>query len=290
MSQYHTYIIDAFTSTPFCGNPAGVVLLPPDQQLPDAQLQKIAGELNQTETAFVTPTNASGPDAFRTASQFGLRWFTPTQEIKLCGHATLATAHVLFTFFENVSNVLHFNSLSGELRVQRAADGFLAMAFPIDVPKPIAVTEDVRTLAASVYGEYLPDTEILYSPSLRFLLLHNPTLALDTVDKLTPNITGDAYAAGKRLNITGLVVTSRASDKDFKSRLFGPWIGIPEDPVTGATHTILAPYWAEHLAKKVFSAAQVSKRRGDLEVEIVSDTHVQISGKAVAVLQGVISV
>ncbi|ORX65926.1 Diaminopimelate epimerase-like protein [Linderina pennispora] len=264
MSQYPTYIIDAFTSTPFRGNPAGVVLLPPDQQLPDAQLQKIAGELNQTETAFVTPTNAFGPDAFRTASQFGLRWFTPTQEIKLCGHATLATAHVLFTFFENVSSVLRFNSLS--------------------------VTEDVRTLAASVYGEYLPDTEVLYAPSLRFLLLHNPTLALDTVDKLTPNITGDAYAAGKRLNITGLVVTSRASDKDFKSRLFGPWIGIPEDPVTGATHTILAPYWAERLAKKVFSAAQVSKRRGDLEVEIVSDTHVQISGKAVAVLQGVISV
>ncbi|KAJ1939603.1 hypothetical protein FBU59_004066 [Linderina macrospora] len=250
---------------------------------------QIAAEMNLSETAFIIPKNASGPNAFQEASQFGLRWFTPTEEVKLCGHATLATSYVLFNKIGNKSTELRFDTLSGELAVRRGLDGLLDMTFPLDAPEPVEITDDVKLLVASIYGEYHESIEVGLSPSLNYLVVHDPDANETDIVNLDPNITPEAYAAGKRVGVIAVIATAKGTQKDFHSRVFGPWVGIAEDPVTGSAHTVLAPFWQGRLSKKSFSAEQSSKRVGHLEVDIVSDTHVQVSGKAVAVFEGYIT-
>ncbi|KAJ1956083.1 hypothetical protein GGI12_005400, partial [Dipsacomyces acuminosporus] len=242
-------------------------------------------------TAFITPKDYAGEDPFQNASRFGLRWFTPTAEVKLCGHATLATAHALFAQLHNKSSALYFDTLSGELTVKKGENGLLEMVFPLDVPEPVEeIDDDIKLLVSSYLGEYTDATSVLFSPSLRFLLIHDSNRTDEDVKSVVPKLTPEVVAAGERHNILAVVATAKGSDKDFKSRVFAPWLGLPEDPVTGAAHTVLAPFWADRLGKKSFSAHQASKRGGDLEIEIISDTHVAVSGQAVTVIEGAITV
>ncbi|ORX65930.1 phenazine biosynthesis PhzC/PhzF protein [Linderina pennispora] len=290
MSKYQIFTVDAFTDKPFGGNPAAVVPVPADKPLTDTQMCQIAVEMNLSETAFIVPTNASGPNAFQEASQFGLRWFTLTGEVKLCGHATLATSHALFSLMHNQSDELRFDTLSGELVVQRNSDGLLTMTLPIDRPQPVAVSDDIKLLAASVFGEYRDTFEIELSPRLKYLVVHDPNATEGDIAGLVPNISPQVYAAGERLGLLLVIATAKGTSKDFHSRVFAPWAGVLEDPVCGSAHIVLAPFWEKRLDKKAFSVTQVSKRHGNLELNIVGDSQVQISGTAVTVLEGIITV
>ncbi|KAJ1957053.1 hypothetical protein EC988_001029 [Linderina pennispora] len=290
MASYQIFIVDAFTDRPFSGNPAAVVPVPASQPIVGTRMLQIAAEMNLSETAFVVPKNANEPSTFQEASHFDLRWFTPKKEINLCGHATLATAYVLFFKLHNISNELRFDTLGGELVVRRGTDGHLDMTFPIDIPRPVDINDDVKLLVSSVYGEYRDSVEVELSPALRFLIVHDPDTTRDHIIGLEPRFSPAAIAAGERLDLVAVLITARGAEKDFHSRVFGPWVGVGEDPVCGSAHTVLAPFWHRRLGKTSFSVTQVSKRHGDLEVKLLSDTHVQISGKATAVIDGVISV
>ncbi|KAJ1949828.1 hypothetical protein FBU59_000971, partial [Linderina macrospora] len=282
MPKYQIFTVDAFTDKPFGGNPAAVVPVPIDQPLTDSQMLQIAAEMNLADTAFIVPKNASGPNAFQDASQFGLRWFTPTTEVPLCGHATLATSFALVNKLNNKSTELRFDTLSGQLAVQGNSDGLMTMTLPLDPPKPVDVTEDVKLLASSIFGEYRDAFEIELSPKLKILVVHNPDSNRDAVAGLMPTISSEAYAAGERLGLKMVVATVKGTEKDFHCRVFAPWGGVFEDPVCGAAHTVLAPFWQSRLEKRSFSVTQVSKRHGNLELEIDGDSHIKISGKAAA--------
>ncbi|KAJ1955006.1 hypothetical protein GGI12_005664 [Dipsacomyces acuminosporus] len=291
MTKYSIYTADAFTSVPFRGNQAAVVPVPVDKLLSAEQMQTIAAEMNLSETAFITPKDYAGDDPFQNASRFGLRWFTPMYEAKLCGHATLATAHILFAQLHNKSSTLYFDTLSGELTVKKGENGLLEMVFPLDVPEPVEeIDDDIKVLVAGFFGEYTDSTSVLISPSLRYMLIHDPKRTDEDVKSVVPKLTPEVVAAGKRHDIICFVITAKGSDKDFNSCVFDPWCGILEDPVTGSAHTVLAPFWADRLGKKSFSAHQASKRGGDLEIEIISDTHVAVSGQAVTVIEGTIAI
>ncbi|KAJ1949829.1 hypothetical protein FBU59_000972 [Linderina macrospora] len=290
MTKYQVFTANAFTDKQFCGNPAAVVLAPDDSPLSESQLLQIAAELNLSETAFIVPKNASGPNAFQEASQFGLRWFTPTTEVSLCGHATLATSFVVLEKLDNKSTELSFDTLSGKLVVRRGQDGRLDMTLPINPPRPVAITEDIKLLVTSIYGEFRDSVEVELSPTLNYLVVHDPSTTRDDVASSVPRFSREAYTAGERLNLIAILVTAKGTDKDFHSRVFGPWVGALEDPVCGSAHTVLAPFWQSRLEKRSFSATQVSKRHGDLKVDIISGTHIRISGRAVAVLEGMLTV
>jgi PhzF family phenazine biosynthesis protein len=250
--------VDAFTSRVFGGNPAAVCRL--DGWLPDAQLQSIADENNLSETAFVV----------RRKDGFEIRWFTPTTEVDLCGHATLATAHVLFGL-EPEREELRFSSQSGELRVRR--DGaMLQLDFPVREPVTIA---PVPVLA-----------EALGTPPLEILVSARDHLAVygseEQVRELKPDM-----AKLAALDLFGVIATARGSDCDFVSRFFAPAEGVPEDPVTGSAHCTLVPYWAKQLGRTALHARQVSRRGGELFCSLAGD-RVLISGHAVTYMEGVI--
>ncbi|MDQ7246517.1 PhzF family phenazine biosynthesis protein [Dongia sedimenti] len=261
--QLDVYQIDAFSDRPFAGNPAGVV--PLKSWLPDAVLQSIAAEINQAETAFFAPEG----DHYR------IRWFTPTTEVKLCGHATLASAHVLHALGQAPAKIV-FDSLSGPLSVAKAGPR-LELDFPRhDVhPQPEALAKvaacfDVKPVEMHVSESY--DA---------YLALYEK--AAD-IARLTPD-----FAKLNALDRT-VIVTARGDDGiDFVSRYFAPTAGIPEDPVTGSTHCVLATFWSRVLGKTDFHARQVSKRGGDLWLKLEGD-RVKIAGHSTAVMQGTISV
>jgi PhzF family phenazine biosynthesis protein len=261
--QLDVYQIDAFSDRPFAGNPAGVV--PLKSWLPDAVLQSIAAEINQAETAFFAPEG----DHYR------IRWFTPTVEIKLCGHATLASAHVMMQNDQAIERIV-FDSLSGPLAVAKAGPR-LELDFPRhDVrPQPEALAKvaacfDVKPVEMHVSESY--DA---------YLALYEK--AAD-IERLTPDFT--------KLNALDrtVIVTARGTNGvDFVSRYFAPTSGIPEDPVTGSTHCVLATFWSRLLGKNDFHARQVSKRGGDLWLKLEGE-RVKIAGHSVAVIKGTISV
>ncbi|KAJ2772802.1 hypothetical protein IWQ56_001230 [Coemansia nantahalensis] len=277
MTEYKLFTVDSFASERFRGNPAGVVLAPSAQPIADATMQSIASELNLSETAFVTPLESQGDDEFRTAGRFSLRWFTRTVEVKVCGHATLAAARVLIDEVQNQNEVLRFETLSGVLSVRVADNGKLAMTFPADIPEPVAVDDDVRLLVESVVGRYSAEVEVKVSPAVRYMVVHDPTLTSADLASLAPRIAPDALAAGARVDLVGIIVTAAGGGYDFTSRFFAPWCGIPEDPVTGSAHTVLAPFWADKLGKTTFKAKQLSKRGGELDVELAHDGSVVIT-------------
>jgi len=258
------YQVDAFTDRVFAGNPAAVV--PLDSWLPDAQLQAIAAENNLAETAYF----------LRTDDVFELRWFTPAVEVDLCGHATLATAFVISTLLEPGRARMDFvTRQAGTLTVTRDGDVF-TLDFPSRPAAPAAAPHP--GLVAALGGP----APLAILDGRDYLVVYEDEA---TVRALTPDM-----VALSKLDRFAVCVTAPGRDGvDFVSRLFAPAQGIPEDPVTGSTHCMLIPYWAEKLGKTVLSARQVSARGGDLACELVGD-RVKIGGKGVLYLEGVITV
>ncbi len=252
------YQVDAFTSKVFSGNPAAVCLL--DSWLPDETLQKIAAENNLSETAFLVGAGGG----------FTLRWFTPTVEVALCGHATLAAAFVLFEMRKWPGDAIVFQTRSsGPLTVTRD-NGLLAMDFPARLPKAIAgvamVEQALGVRAKSVLGS-AEDVLVVVDGE-------------QAVRRLRPDMT-----LLEKVDCRGIIVTARGEDCDFVSRFFAPRVGVPEDPVTGSAHCVLAPYWAGVLGKSELLARQVSKRGGVLWCCADGD-RVRIRGNAVPYLEG----
>jgi len=255
------YQVDAFTDRLFAGNPAAVC--PLDRWLPDDILRQIAAENNLSETAFFVPAG----------NAFELRWFTPVSEVDLCGHATLATAHVLFRHLGYEATVIPFQTRQrGRVHVERSGDR-LVLDFPAWMP---VVTDPPPALLAGL------------APKPRQVFLSRDYLALydheDQIEALVPD-----HAALSRLDVTGIIVTAPGREADFVSRFFAPREGIPEDPVTGSAHCTLTPFWAERLGKTELYARQLSSRGGELFCRFAGD-RVKIGGRAVTYLEGKIDV
>lgn len=254
------YHIDAFADKAFEGNPAAVV--PLTQWLPDETLQAIAEQNNLAETAFYIPSG----------SGFHIRWFTPTKEVKLCGHATLASAYVLFNIIGHSADVIEFQSLSGPLRVSQN-ESLLTLDFPSQPPQicniPDAVIKGLgRTPVACLRNEDL--------------------IAVFERKEDVAEIAPDHHYI-KQLDIRALIATAPSSDFDFVARVFAPRYGIPEDPVTGSAYTQLMPYWSERIGRTVLTAKQLSPRGGKLSCEIRGD-RIHISGAARKYLEGTIEI
>jgi len=258
--QLPIYQVDAFASAVFKGNPAAVC--PLDAWLPDATMQAIAAENNLAETAFFVP---EGED-------YGLRWFTPAIEVDLCGHATLASAHVIFDRLKPGRDVVSFSTRSGVLTVTRAGDR-LALDFPAQPPAPCTPPDD---LGAALGGAPL---EIL--GSVDYMAVFGSAAE---VRALAPD-----FRRLARLDRRGVIATAPGSDCDFVSRFFAPRAGIDEDPVTGSAHCALIPYWARRLGKDRLFARQISARGGELDCALRGD-RVTIAGRAVLYLEGTIRV
>jgi PhzF family phenazine biosynthesis protein len=253
------YQIDAFTDQVFKGNPAAVC--PLQGWLSDSDLQAIAAENNLSETAFYIPL----------VSGFHLRWFTPKAEVDLCGHATLATAFVIFNFSDYADSTIRFESRSGQLTVTKR-DDWLVMDFPSQPAKPCATPQLL------VEGLGKAPIEVLSSED--YMAVFGTE---EDVMALKPN-----FDALNKLDLRGVMVTAKGKEVDFVSRFFAPRYGINEDPVTGSAHCSLTPYWAGQLNKTKLSARQVSERTGYIECELKGN-RVLLSGKAVKYMEGKIS-
>jgi len=254
------YHIDAFASILFEGNPAAVC--PLYSWLPDDKMQKIAFENNLSETAFFV----------QKGDGFHIRWFSPTNEVDLCGHATLASAYVLFHILDFDQNVIEFESKSGLLKVIKDEDN-LILDFPAQPPTPSDISQEI------INALNITPIECLKSQDLIVVLNDE-----NDVKYIEPN-----FEELKKFDLRGMVITAQSKKYDFVARCFFPGIGIKEDPVTGSAYTQLAPYWASKLGKNVFSAKQLSKRGGELVCELYND-RVLISGKAVMYMEGKISI
>lgn len=258
MKTIPIYQADAFTDQLFGGNPAAIC--PLDEWLPAPVMQKIAAENNLAETAFFVH---QGKD-------FELRWFTPTFEIDLCGHATLATAHILYTELAYTEPVVHFHTLkAGTLTVSRTDDVY-TLDFPCRVPEP---SEAPEGLIESLSG--IKPAEVLRSRD--YMLVYENE---DDIVSMKPD-----FSALSKIDTIGVIVTAKGNNSDFVSRMFAPAAGIPEDPVTGSSHCNLIPYWGKKLGKTSLHAYQVSERRGELWCEWKGD-RVLMAGKAVTYLKG----
>ena len=259
--------VDAFTTKVFAGNPAAIC--PLDAWLEPARMQEIAAENNLSETAFLVP-NEDGYD---------LRWFTPVTEADLCGHATLASAYVLWNHLGDQSETLRFNTRSGLLTVKKQGE-LLVMNFPRLAAAPCsnAPAELVDGLGA------LPDLVLSYMETEG----SGNFLAVFTSETHVREMTPDFHILG-RLEGMGVIVTAPGESADFASRYFAPGYGIDEDPVTGSIHCTLVPYWSERLGKQKLHAHQVSRRGGELFCELKGD-RVSIAGHAVCFMTGTIEV
>src|SRR5215216_995407 len=260
-----TFIVDSFTDRPFKGNPAGVCIV--GSQLSDERMLHIAQELNLSETAFLSPLESAGA--------FAIRYFSPNMEIPLGGHATLASAKVIFSI--NKLNEVHFINIQNLDLSAKELDGQIVMEFPVygtrpaDAPPALLAALGVKAIKNSVYNE---ETKIL-------LLEIGDTEELAGLDP-------DFVALQRSHNsINGVLVTApaRTDGYDFHSRYFWPWSGTNEDPVTGGTHSFLAKYWASRLGKTKLKSFQSSRRTGFMEVELVADK-LRIHGQAVIVFEG----
>ncbi len=252
--------VDAFSDKVFSGNPAAIC--PLEDWLPEEVMQAIAAENNLAETAFFK----------REGDHFGLRWFTPACEVDLCGHATLASALVLFDELHEPGDLIRFATKSGELAVGRSA-GLLILDFPSRPPGPTAVHPQLIQALGGAPVEVLAARDYLvrYNSAQEVLALGPNFEALMQIDKFA------------------VIVTAQGTDCDFVSRFFAPAKGIPEDPATGSSHCTLIPYWAERLGKDELHARQVSKRGGELFCRLLGD-RVEIAGKGKTYLRGQITV
>jgi PhzF family phenazine biosynthesis protein len=266
-------IIDAFTDRPFAGNPAAVCLLDSDAWPDAAWMQRLAGEMNLSETAFAHPLPA-GAEA-----DWALRWFTPKVEEKLCGHATLATANALRSD-RGSSGTVSFSSLSGVLITHAHEDGSITLDFPA---APVTATSIPDGLAAALGAK--PDAAYTTGPLGDLVVVFATESAVRALD---PDVTAVARLS-RRGALRGVTVTAPASDPaggyDFVSRFFAPADGVPEDPVTGSAHTALAPYWSDRLGRDELTGLQASARTGLVRTAVRGD-RVHLTGKAVTVLDG----
>jgi PhzF family phenazine biosynthesis protein len=254
------YIVNAFSSGPFTGNPAAVC--PLDRWLSDDQMQSIASQNNLSETVFFVKENAS----------YAIRWFTPTIEVPLCGHATLAAAYVLFNELNYPKNEIRFQSKSGELKVIKEKN-IIELNFPSEKLKEISVTKNL--------SEDLGLTVLCAGIGRVFLLLE--VAKEEEVIKANPDM-----QLLKKLDAAGVIITARGNTADFVSRVFAPQSGIDEDPVTGSAHCLLIPYWAQKLNKYNLTAKQMSKRGGILYCNYAGN-RVLIGGKAELFSKGIIN-
>lgn len=252
------YQVDAFTKNLFSGNPAAVC--PIDSWLDDDVMQKIAMENNLAETAFFV----------KQGNQYELRWFTPTIEVDLCGHATLASAFVLFNYENHDGDIIHFYSpRSGELNVTKRGE-LITLNFPSDSFEEVAVTDELTDC-------FDINPQSAFKGKTDYLLLFNNE---DEIRKLIPS-----FELISKLKARGVIVTAKGEKVDFVSRFFGPLCGVNEDPVTGSAHTTLIPFWAKALNKTEMSAIQLSSRKGYLQCRYLND-RVEISGEAKLYLIG----
>lgn len=264
MSGIPLWQVDAFTSRPFTGNPAAVCWL--ETSASAAWMQSVAAEMNLAETAFVEP-RAGGP-----VEGYSLRWFTPEVEVPLCGHATLASAHVLWESERHSAGApIVFHTQCGPLTC-RQGEGRIEMDFPLaraePAPPPPGLCEALGVSSATV----------MRTPFDYLVVVQRA----EVVRRLAPD-----FRKLAQVQTRGVIVTSRADDPryDFVSRFFAPAVGIDEDPVTGSAHCALAPYWAEILGKMTLTGWQASRRGGEVRVT-VSGNRVQLAGQAVTVLRG----
>jgi len=252
------YQVDAFHHELLRGNPAAII--PLDQWLSDEKLQAIAAENNLSETAFFLPEEDGA---------IPLRWFTPNKEVRLCGHATLASAHVLFQEIGLTAPTIRFSSLSGILEVERLEKGY-RLNFPADLGTSISSS---------------PVLENALGISIKETILGNDDLLVITdsqaqVAGMTPD-----FNALQEIDVRGIIVSAPGDEVDFVSRCFYPRYGINEDPVTGSAHTLMTPYWAKKLGKTVLEARQISQREGILHCTLQGD-RVLLEGQAITYLRG----
>jgi len=252
------YVVNAFAESTFGGNPAAVIYL--REWLTEALMQQIAAQHNLAETAYIIPQE----------DDYAIRWFTPEVEVALCGHATLASAHVFYEHLGYKKDKITFHSKSGPLHVSKRNDGKLELDFPADFA---AETERLPIFEQGLKVEPL---EVYRGKDDYMAVLASQ----QTVEKLSPD-----FGILAQLQSRGIIVTAKGDAVDFVSRCFFPQSGIDEDPVTGSAHTVMAPYWADKLGKDKLSAIQLSKRKGYLECEIVGN-RVLISGHARTYLEG----
>lgn len=257
MNVQELYQVDAFAEALFKGNPAAVCIL--ERWLPEALMQAIAAENNLSETAFAVPVEEA----------YEIRWFTPENEVALCGHATLATAHVLFETREAQAEVLHFLSRERGLLTVRRDGAWLELDFPTDppveTPLPYGMADAMGIPPAACY-KGLTDYLLVYPDQ-------------ETIDALDP----DFFSLGK-IECRGIIATAPGEEVDFVSRFFAPQCGVPEDPVTGSAHTVLIPFWQQRLSKSKMEAQQRSSRGGRLRCEYRGE-RVRIAGKAVTYMK-----
>ncbi|MEO0471678.1 MAG: PhzF family phenazine biosynthesis protein [Bacteroidota bacterium] len=254
------YQVDAFASRPFTGNPAAVCPLP--AWLPDAVMQSIAAENNLSETAFFVQQE----------DKVALRWFTPAKEIDLCGHATLASAHVLFHHLEFPADTIYFDTQSGLLTVQQSA-GMYKMDFPSRPPKEI----QAPSMLFKALGIEIEQATYVGMAARDLLVVLDDEAAVAAIQ---PD-----FRILQQLDPVCVIVSARGVTKDFVSRVFAPKVGVDEDPVTGSAHCTLIPYWAKTLGKTQMSARQISLRGGDLLVKQCG-VRVRMTGQAVTVMEG----
>lgn len=252
------YVVDVFTKERYHGNPAGICLV--EEALEPSLMQSIAMENNLAETAFLVN---------KEEGVYDLRWFTPEVEIDLCGHATMGSAYVLMNFVDPALKKVDFHTMSGILTVTRNNDLY-TMNFPSRKPEPC----EVPALLEKALGVKVLETHL--SRDLLVLVENEQTLA---------GIQPDMSLLAKMDEIFGVIVTAKGNQYDFVSRYFAPGSGIPEDPVTGSSHSTLIPFWSERLEKQEMIAAQLSKRGGILYCKEL-DSRVEISGNAVLHLTG----
>jgi len=261
--ELKAYVVDAFTETPFRGNPAGVCIAP--EPLSEELMQSIAAELNHAETAFITQT---------AGSSFNLRWFTPVLEVDLCGHATLAASHIIWESGLAAGGIV-FETASGTLKAE-SKQSMIEMDFPAEFETKHSRTASFETaLGAPI--RYLGKNRMFWlaelesETSLRSL---NPDMALLS-----------------KLGLGGVIVTARSDTPadDFVSRVFAPSLGIPEDPVTGSAHCLLATYWSPRIGKTEMTGYQASKRGGFVRVELLG-ARVLLKGRALTTLSGTLHV
>jgi len=252
---------DAFAARLFKGNPAAVV--PLNEWLSDDLMQQIAAENNLSETAFFIPEG----------NHFHIRWFTPKTEVNLCGHASLATAHILFNELNYTGELIEFNSKSGILTVCKSGDK-LQLDFPADF---VTQTENIPDFTAA-FG--IRPTAV-FKGKTDFLLVYESE---EIIRSINPD-----FSILKQIDARGIIVTAKGKDVDFVSRFFAPRVGVNEDPVTGSAHTLLVPFWSWRLDKSELTAQQLSERGGQLWCSL-SGERVLIAGKAITYLRGEIEI
>lgn len=253
------YIVDAFTDEVFKGNPAAVC--PVENWPTDEIMQKIAIENNLSETAFFK----------KEGERYKLRWFTPEYEIDLCGHATLATAYVIFSYIEKSKKEIIFDTISGKIKVTMNEEKSISMDMPVRIGEKIEVTSDMIEGLGVIPVSAFKSRDIM-------IVLQNE----DDIRYLQPD-----FQVLNKIGVDGIIVTAKGNKADFVSRYFIPNSVINEDPVTGSAHCTMVPYWAGRLNKETLVGEQLSKRGGSLKCELQGDI-VKITGNAVLYLEGVI--